>query len=241
MKTTKIEWTDRTWNPITGCDRASEGCANCYAFTMSKRLQNMGQLKYKQGFKVVTHKECLEEPLQWKSPCTIFVCSMSDLFNDKVPIAFIDKVMNVIKLAKWHRFQILTKRAERMAEYFSTHDVPENAWIGVTVENDKYKERIEYLRTIPAKIRFLSCEPLLNDLGKINLKNIHWVIVGGESGPKARPMQKKWVESIQKQAKEQKVSFFFKQWGTWGADGVKRNKKINGKLLNGKVFQAMPI
>ena len=241
MKTTKIEWTDRTWNPITGCNKASEGCANCYAWNMSMRLQRMGQEKYKNGFKVTTHVSCLEEPLHWKNSSNIFVCSMSDLFNENVPFTFIDKVMDVIKKASWHRFQILTKRAERMSEYFANRPVPSNVWVGVTVESDKYKNRIDFLRIIPAKIRFMSCEPLLNDLGKLNLKEIHWVIVGGESGPKARPMQKKWVESIQKQAKEQKVSFLFKQWGTWGADGVKRNKKANGKLLNGKIFQAMPL
>ena len=240
MKTTKIEWTDQTWNPVTGCDRLSEGCANCYAATMSLRLQNMGLEKYQNGFDVTVHEESLDEPLHWRSPSNIFVCSMSDLFNEKVPFTFIDKVFKTIKKATNHRFQILTKRAERMEEYFKTRSVPDNAWIGVTVENAARKNRIAVLRKINAKVRFLSCEPLLNDLGKINLEGIHWVIVGGESGPKARPMQKAWVGKIQKQDSEQKVAFFFKQWGTGGADGVRRSKKANGKLLNGKIYQAMP-
>lgn len=240
MKTTKIEWTDKTWNPITGCDRLSEGCKNCYAATMSVRLQNMGLAKYKQGFAVVTHTENLDEPLHWKDPCNIFVCSMSDLFNEKVPFSFIDKVFATIRKANNHRFQILTKRAERMAKYFSTRNVPDNAWVGVTVEKSNRKNRIDELRKIPAKIRFLSCEPLLDDLEEIDLSGIDWIIVGGESGPKARPMQKNWVENIKRQADQHKIAFFFKQWGTWGVDGIKRNKTANGKLLDGKVFQNMP-
>src|SRR5574344_923139 len=240
MKTTKIEWTDQTWNPITGCDRLSEGCANCYAARMALRLQNMGLAKYKDGFKVKTHADALDEPLHWKSPSNIFVCSMSDLFNEKVPFSFIDRVFKTISNAPIHRFQILTKRVERMAEYFATRTVPDNAWIGVTVEKSNHKDRIDLLRCIPAKIRFLSCEPLLDDLGALNLTDIHWVIVGGESGPKARPMQKAWVENIQQQTKDQGLAFFFKQWGTWGVDGVKRSKKANGKLLNGRICQRMP-
>ncbi|MBO7501031.1 MAG: phage Gp37/Gp68 family protein [Fibrobacterales bacterium] len=237
---TKIEWTDQTWNPVTGCDRMSEGCANCYAAMMSRRLQSMGLEKYKNGFSVALHEESLEEPLHWKSPSNIFVCSMSDLFNEKVPFAFVDKVFNTIRNAENHRFQILTKRAERMERYFVTRKVPDNVWIGVTVESAARKERIDVLRRIKARVRFLSCEPLLSDLGRLNLKDIHWVIVGGESGPKARPMQKAWVESIQKQAARYKSAFFFKQWGAWGFDGVKRSKAANGKLLNGKICQAMP-
>lgn len=240
MRTTKIEWTDQTWNPITGCSKVSEGCANCYAETMSCRLKKMGIEKYKDAFKIALHRNSLDEPLHWKTPSNIFVCSMSDLFNENVPFSFIDKVMKTIKESPWHRYQLLTKRAKRMAEYFENREVPSNAWLGVTVESPNHKDRIDYIRNIPANIRFLSCEPLLADLGRLNLTGIHWVIVGGESGPKARPIQKRWVENIKEQVDAKMIAFFFKQWGTWGVDGVKRNKKANGKLLNGKICQTIP-
>lgn len=240
MKTTKIEWTDKTWNPITGCTKYSQGCANCYAETMSRRLKAMGLDKYENGFELTLHSDCLKEPMQWKKPHNIFVCSMSDLFHKDVPFEFIDEVMHTINNTTQHRYQILTKRAERMAEYFATREIPQNAWLGVTVEAQTSKNRIDILRTLAAPIRFLSCEPLLEDLGSLNLDNIDWVIVGGESGPSARPMKEGWVLSIKEQTDKQNSAFFFKQWGTWGSDGIKRNKCVNGKLLQGKIFQDMP-
>ena len=241
MKTTKIEWTDKTWNPVTGCTKRSIGCANCYAETMSRRLCAMGQEKYINGFQLTLHEDVLNEPLFWQKPHTIFVCSMSDLFHEKVPFDFIDMVMKTIRETPQHRYQLLTKRDKRMAKYFETRPVPENVWLGVTVEAKAIKDRIDTLRTIPASIRFLSCEPLLEDLEKIDLSNIHWVIVGGESGKKARPMKEEWVLNIEKQATSNGSAFFFKQWGTWGSDGIKRSKNANGKLLKGKIRQALPV
>jgi len=241
MKTTKIEWTDKTWNPITGCTKFSDGCQNCYAEVMARRLQAMGQEKYKNGFTLTLHEDSLQEPMLWKKPHTIFVCSMSDLFHKDVSFDFIDKVMNVIKQTPHHRYQILTKRAERMKEYFSNRENPKNVWLGVTVENKVSKSRIDVLRTLNAPIRFLSCEPLLEDLGVIDLGNIDWVIVGGASGRCARPMLEEWVLSIKKQCEKQETAFFFKQWGTWGSDGVKRSKHLNGKKINGRIYQEMPV
>jgi protein gp37 len=241
MKTTKIEWTDKTWNPITGCSKISAGCVHCYAEIMARRLQAMRQAKYRNGFEITLHENTLDEPLHWKTPHTIFVCSMSDLFHENVPFEFIDKVMNVVKQTPWHRYQLLTKRAERMAEYFHTHIIPQNSWLGVTVETQSSKKRIDILRNLEAPIRFLSCEPLLENLGILNLNNIDWVIVGGESGTSARPMKEEWVLSIKEQSEIQGTAFFFKQWGTWGSDGVKRDKHANGKLINGKIYQTMPI
>ena len=240
MRTTKIEWTDRTWNPITGCTKLSMGCAHCYAETMAHRLNAMGVKKYANEFKPTLHEDTLDEPIEWKQPHTVFVCSMADLFHKAVPFAFIDKVMDTIKRTQQHRYQILTKRAERMAEYFSRSIIPENVWLGVTVEAASVKERINSLRGLHSTIRFLSCEPLIGDLGEIDLNGIDWIIVGGESGVRARPMKPEWVRSILRQAEEQDVAFFFKQWGTWGSDGVKRNKKANGKALDGKTIQMMP-
>jgi len=241
MKTTKIEWTDKTWNPATGCTKYSIGCANCYAEIMARRLCAMKQKKYKNGFQLTLHEDVLDEPLSWQNPHTIFVCSMSDIFHEEIPFDFIDKVMKTIKKTPHHRYQLLTKRDKRMAKYFENRPVPENVWLGVTVEAKAIKSRIDVLRTIPASIRFLSCEPLLEDLGEIDLSNIHWVIVGGESGKRARPMKEEWVLNIEKQAILNGSAFFFKQWGTWGADGIKRSKYANGKLLNGKIRQALPM
>ena len=240
MKTTKIEWTDKTWNPITGCTKYSAGCAHCYAETMSRRLHAMGVAKYQREFELTLQEDNLQEPLSWRKAHNIFVCSMSDLFHEKVPFEFIDKVMATIRQTPQHRYQILTKRAERMAEYFETRAVPENVWVGVTVEAESSKQRIDCLRQIPASVHFLSCEPLLESLGQIDLKGIEWVIIGGESGPQARPMKEEWVLDIMQQCERQGAAFFFKQWGTWGRDGVKRNKHANGKLLNGRVRQEMP-
>ena len=240
MKTTKIEWTDSTWNPTTGCTKISEGCRHCYAATMALRLKAMGIKKYREGFELVLHPETLNEPLKWKQSRTIFVNSMSDLFHKDIPFEFIDQVFEVIKHTPQHRYQVLTKRADILKQYFATRRVPTNVWLGVTVENPKVKSRIDDLRDIPATVKFLSCEPLLEDLGSMDLTNIDWVIVGGESGTNARPMKEEWVLNIEKQCRIQGSAFFFKQWGTWGADGFKRNNKENGKLLQGYVKQEYP-
>lgn len=241
MSTTRIEWTDATWNPVTGCTKTSAGCAHCYAEVMSRRLKSMGTSKYANGFNVTLHEDALNEPNKWRKPRTIFVCSMSDLFHKDVPFEFVDKVMQVIKETPQHRYQLLTKRAERMEEYFKTRDVPRNVWIGVTVEVKSSKGRIDCLRNIHnAPIRFLSCEPLLEDLGDLNMDGIDWIIVGGESGTQARPMKEEWVKNIKRQCDAAQKAFFFKQWGTWGCDGVKRDKHKNGKKLEGKICQMMP-
>lgn len=240
MAESKIEWTDKTWNPITGCTKKSTGCLHCYAEVMARRLKAMGQEKYTNGFTVTLHERCLNEPLNWKGNHNIFVCSMSDIFHENVPFEFVDKMFNVIKQTPQHRYQILTKRAKRMTEYFYTRDIPKNVWLGVTVEAKSYRFRIDLLRNMPATVKFLSCEPLVEDLEELNLAGIDWVIVGGESGSQARPMQESWVLNIRRQVEEQGSRFFFKQWGTWGSDGIKRNKHANGKLLNGEIIQEMP-
>jgi len=237
---TKIEWTDKTWNPVTGCTKVSAGCANCYAEIMARRLHAMGQEKYQNGFCLTMHEDVLGEPLRWRTPHAVFVCSMGDLFHEDVTYGFLDKVMRVLEETPQHNYQILTKRADRMAEYFLSNPVPSNAWLGVSVENVRAKKRIDYLRTINSNVRFLSCEPLLGDLGEIDLSGIDWVIVGGESGVRARPMKKEWVMSVKEQSENQGSAFFFKQWGTWGSDGVKRSKKLNGKLIDGESYQATP-
>lgn len=238
---TKIEWTESTWNPMTGCTKVSPGCKHCYAEVMAKRLQAMGTAGYDNGFKLSLMPKRLQEPLKRKKPTVYFVNSMSDLFHEDVPRSYIQQVFDVIEEAHWHTFQILTKRADRMASFFFGKTAPKNAWLGVSVEDKKYGvPRIDQLRKIDATIRFLSVEPLLEDVGQLNLDNIHWVIVGGESGAKARPMDKAWAESIQSQCEIADVAFFFKQWGGWGADGVKRAKQANGRILNGKIWDEMP-
>ena len=237
----KIEWTEHTWNPISGCDKISAGCKNCYAEAMAQRLQRMGVAGYENGFKLTLQPQRLLQPLTRKTPTKYFVNSMSDLFHEDVPEPYIDRIFSVIEQCPQHIFQILTKRAKIMSQYFATHPVPDNAWIGVTVENRKQGiPRIDYLRTIDAPVRFLSIEPLLENLGEINLGGVHWVIVGGESGPNARPMKNDWVINIKKQCEEQGCLFFFKQWGGWGADGVRRSKKKNGRLLEGVEYNDMP-
>lgn len=237
----RIEWTEATWNPTVGCTKISPGCKHCYAEAMSKRLQAMDTPGYENGFKLTVLPERLEEPLRRKRPTIYFVNSMSDLFHKNVPNDYIDQVFDVISRCPQHTFQILTKRAERLSGYFRDKVAPVNAWLGVSVEDRKYGlPRIDLLRQVNAHIRFLSIEPLIEDLGKIDLTDIHWVIVGGESGPKARPMKIEWVESIQKQCKKQKIQFFFKQWGGWGADGKRRSKKANGRLLAGRTWNGMP-
>ena len=237
----KIEWTEQTWNPTIGCTKISPGCKYCYAETMAKRLQAMGMPEYENGFQLNIISERLTQPLNRKKPTIYFVNSMSDLFHKSIPSEFLDQVFDVIRRTPQHSYQILTKRASRMRDYFLNKDIPDNVWLGVSVENRKHGlARIDCLRKIDARIRFLSIEPLLEDLGKIDLSDIHWVIVGGESGSKARPMNKNWVIDIKNQCKRNNVAFFFKQWGQWGADGLKRNKKANGRILKGKTWNEYP-
>lgn len=239
--TTSIEWTEQTWNPTTGCDKVSPGCTNCYAERIAKRLKAMGASGYETGFDLSLMQDRLEQPLKRKKPTMYFVNSMSDLFHEKIPFDFIDKVFSVIENTKRHTYQILTKRSKTMREYFSTRIVPGNVWLGVSVENKKHGlPRIDDLRHIDARIKFISCEPLLEGLGIIDLTYIHWVIVGGESGPKARIMRTEWVEPVKNQCKLQGVAFFFKQWGMWGSDGVRRNTKANGRVLAGRMWNNYP-
>lgn len=234
MALSKIEWTESTWNPVTGCTKISDGCKHCYAERMAKRLKAMGQPNYRKGFQVALHEHVLEYPLKWKKPQTIFVNSMSDLFHKQVPDFFIFKIFDVMKQAYWHRFQILTKRSGRLKELATVLDWPENVWVGVSVENEAVMSRIDDLKCVPASIKFLSLEPLLGSLVHLDLSSIDWVIVGGESGPGARQMKKEWVMQIKEQSSEQNVPFHFKQWG-----GV--NKKKNGRLLENRIWDEMPI
>lgn len=230
----KIEWTEATWNPVTGCSKISDGCLNCYAERMSRRLMLMGQNNYKNGFNITLHPQSLDLPLKWKKSKTIFVNSMSDLFHENIPNSFIYDVFEIMNNATWHNFQILTKRAKRLFKLSKFLNWAPNIWIGVTVENNKYIERIDYLRNVPSSIRFLSLEPLLSPIHNLTLKNIDWVIVGGESGPNSRPIKHEWVEYILKQCRNNNVPFFFKQWG-----GI--NKKKSGRLLNGNLYNELPI
>ena len=233
MAQSSIEWTEMTWNPTTGCSKLSAGCKFCYAEIMSKRLQAMGIEKYKDNFEVKMHKDSLQIPYTWKKPKVVFVNSMSDLFHPEVSLPYIKKVFEVMNENPQHIFQVLTKRAERLFEIHKELNWTENIWMGVSVENDKVKSRIDFLRKTNAKTKFLSCEPLLGSLEKMNLNKIDWVIVGGESGRTPRPMEKEWVLDIQRQCKEKDVLFFFKQWGG-------KNKKLSGRLLNGKTYDEMP-
>ena len=233
MAQSSIEWTEMTWNPTTGCDKISAGCKYCYAEIMSKRLQSMGIEKYKDNFEVRTHIDSLRIPYSWKHSKVVFVNSMSDLFHKDVPTEFIKQVFQVMNENHQHVFQVLTKRAERLFEIHKELKWTHNIWMCVSVENEKVKGRIDFLRKTNAKVKFLSCEPLIGPLRKLNLKNIDWVIVGGESGRTPRPMDADWVLDIQEQCKVSDVAFFFKQWGG-------KNKKVNGRLLNGKTYDEMP-
>lgn len=235
MAKTKIEWTESTWNPITGCTKISTGCKFCYAEIMARRLKAMGQEKYRHGFKLTLHPETLQEPYLWKKPRMIFVNSMSDLFHRDVPLEFIRQIFKVIKENPHHVFQVLTKRADILQYYDSEGwlEWPHNLWMGVTVENNSVVNRIDNLRKTSARVKFLSCEPLLGPLHNLNLKGIDWVIVGGESGRTPRPMKEEWVIDIKDQCQRANVAFYFKQWGG-------TNKKKNGRLLNGKRYDSMP-
>jgi len=233
MASSKIEWTESTWNPVTGCTKISAGCVNCYAERMAKWLCAMGQKNYVNGFELTCHPHAIEISLHWKKPRIIFVNSMSDLFHEDVPFDFIRQIFDVMRQASWHTFQVLTKRAERLSELAPLLSWPDNVWMGVTVENADCAFRIDHLRDVPAAVRFLSMEPLLSAVEDMNLDNIDWVIVGGESGPGSRPIEKEWVSDILRQCRDADVPFFFKQWG-----GV--NKKKTGRLLDGQGYHEMP-
>ncbi len=228
-----IEWTDSTWNPVTGCSKISSGCIHCYAERLALRLQAMGNPSYTNGFSVTLHEDALTLPLKWKKPQTIFVNSMSDLFHEDIPLEFILRVFNVMLRADWHCYQILTKRPERMLELNPRLPWASNIWMGVTVEAENYTYRIEHLKRTNAAVKFLSLEPLLSPMNNLSLAGIDWVIVGGESGPNARPMEKDWVVDIKNQCQNEKVPFFFKQWG-----GI--NKKKAGRELEGRIWSETP-
>lgn len=230
----KIEWTELTWNPTTGCTKISAGCKFCYAETMSKRLQAMGIDKYKDAFELTLHEDVIAEPYKWRKPRVVFVNSMSDLFHKDVPLSFIKKVFKVMNDCSQHTFQVLTKRADRLLELHQHLNWTPNIWMGVSVEDEKVIDRIDSLRKSNAIVKFLSLEPLIGPLPNMNLHNIDWVIVGGESGHKARPMKKEWVTDIKDQCKQSKVKFFFKQWGG-------KNKKKAGRSLDGKTYDEMPL
>lgn len=234
MKKTSIEWTESTWNPVTGCTKISLGCEHCYAERMALRLQAMGQPNYANGFMLTPHKHVLQTPLFWKKPQMIFVNSMSDLFHEHVPVAFILEAFEVMRRAWWHQFQVLTKRSHRLLELNKVIAWPDNVWMGISVENKDYTFRIEHLRKTGARIKFISLEPLLGPLPNLALRGINWVIVGGESGPRARPMSEDWVIQIRKQCEAASLPFFFKQWG-----GV--NKKSAGRLLQGCIYDNLPV
>lgn len=237
----RIEWTEQTWNPTIGCTKVSPGCKHCYAEGMARRLRAMGLKGYEHGFELALMPERLAEPLERRKPTIYFVNSMSDLFHEKVPFEYVESIFQVMEQAHWHTFQVLTKRPERMRAFCRARRVPPNAWLGVSVENRKHGvPRIDVLREVDATIRFLSVEPLLEDVGRMDLSDIHWVIVGGESGPRARPMRAEWAENVRRQCAEAGVAFFFKQWGAWGADGQRRSKKANGRELHGQSWDGMP-
>jgi protein gp37 len=253
MAVTQIEWTDATWNPVAGCSIVTAGCTNCYAMEMAKRLQAMGIDKYKGLTKrtgnrtiwngvVREHRKSLAIPYGWKKPKKIFVNSMSDLFHEGVSDEFIFSVWQVMRKTPQHNYQILTKRPRRMAEVVSARvkDVLPNVWLGTSVENANVTERIEDLRAVPAVIRFISFEPLIGSVGEIDLSEIHWAIIGGESGKSARPIREKWIDEIYHQCIQHGTAFFFKQWGTWGKDNKRRSKKANGREYRGRLWDEMP-
>lgn len=253
MAETEIEWTDATWNPVAGCSLMSSGCTNCYAMKMAKRLEAMGVEKYSNLTQVVNRQavwtgmiredqKSLQIPLSWKKPRKIFVNSMSDLFHDGVSESFISDVWQVMADTPRHNYQILTKRPDRMSKLLNSWGgaILPNVWLGTSVENSKVIDRIEQLRGVPATIRFISFEPLIGAVGDISLQNIHWAIVGGESGPNARPIREEWIDEIHDQCKDYETAFFFKQWGTWGSDNKKRSKKANGRTYRGQTWDQMP-
>lgn len=233
MSRSSIEWTHTTWNPVTGCTKVSPGCKHCYAERFANRLQAMGNGRYAQGFRLTIHPDSFQKPLEWKKPRMIFINSMSDLLHENVDLEVIHQIFQVMERACWHKFQVLTKRASRLEEVERKLTWPSNLWMGVSVENADYKMRIDELRETSAPVKFLSIEPLIGAVGELNLTNINWVIVGGESGPKARPLDKQWVRNIRDQCIDQRVPFFFKQWGG-------RNKKAAGRVLDGRTWNEFP-
>jgi protein gp37 len=234
-----IEWTELTWNPVTGCTQVSPGCGHCYAKTFAERWRGIEGHHYEMGFDLTLRPERVRQPLAWKRPSTIFVNSMSDLFHEDVPLSYIQQVFETMTEAHWHKFQILTKRADRLAELSRELPWPSNVWIGVSVENQRWVTRVESLRSVPASVRFLSCEPLLGPI-TLELADIDWVIVGGESGPGARPMDPRWATSIRDQCLAAGVPFFFKQWGAHDALGKRVGKGAAGRLLDGRTWDEMP-
>lgn len=232
-KKSNIEWTEMTWNPVTGCTKISQGCKHCYAERMAKRLTAMGSDRYRNGFEVTLHPDLVDLPRGWRQPRVVFVNSMSDLFHDDIPLAYIQRVFATMRDCPHHTFQVLTKRSERLAEFAPHLPWPKNVWMGVSVEDARVMHRVADLQSTPAAVRFLSLEPLIGPLVDLPLEGIHWAIVGGESGPKARPMQKQWVSSLLRQCRAAKVPFFFKQWG-----GVR--KDLTGRALNGRIYDEMP-
>lgn len=254
MAESQIEWTDATWNPVAGCSIVTAGCTNCYAMQMAKRLEAMGVAKYaglvrttgqRTVWKGIVREDhtALSIPYGWRKPKKIFVNSMSDLFHEGVSDAFIMNVWRVMRETPHHNYQILTKRPDRMADLVKTKikDVLPNAWLGTSVEDSSVTGRIDFLRTAPASIRFISFEPLIGSVGAVNLRGIHWAIVGGESGKLARPIREEWIDEIYLQCQTTQTAFFFKQWGTWGKDNKKRSKKANGRIYRGKIWDEMPI
>lgn len=229
----KIEWTEMTWNPVTGCSKVSDGCKNCYAERMAKRLQAMGVVRYQNAFRLTLHDDLIELPLKWKQPKVVFVNSMSDLFHEDIPVKFIQKVFDSMARCPQHIFQVLTKRSRRLKNIAAELPWPDNVWMGVSVENSQTGYRIQDLCTVPAAVRFLSCEPLIGPIQRLPLVGIHWVIVGGESGPGARPMHSEWVEDIFGQCEAANVAFFFKQWG-----GTRKNRA--GRKLHNQTYDEMP-
>ena len=234
MAKSSIEWTEATWNPVTGCTKISAGCKNCYAERMARRLHGMGVPNYRNGFQLTLHEHAVTLPLTWRKPQVVFVNSMSDLFHRDIPLEFLQRVFEVMRTAAQHRFQVLTKRAERLRELAPHLPWPDNVWMGVSVENADHRERIDHLRSTPAAVKFLSLEPLLGPLADLDLRGIHWVIVGGESGPRARPMDPAWARDLRDQCLHAGVPFFFKQWGgVW--------KKRTGRTLDDRTWDEMPI
>ena len=231
---TKIEWTGVTWNPVTGCSEVSEGCRHCYAHRLALRLQAMGNRRYTNGFQVTLHEDLVDAPLRWRSPRVVFVNSMSDVFHQHVPISFLRRVFETMNISRQHTFQILTKRSDRLRQLAGKLEWTKNIWMGVSVENENVSHRIEDLRHVPAEVRFLSCEPLIGPMKELPLEGIHWVIVGGESGPGARPMEADWVRSIREQCRKAGVAFFFKQWG-----GVCKHQ--HGRVLDNRTYDEMPV
>ncbi|MDE2133329.1 MAG: phage Gp37/Gp68 family protein [Alphaproteobacteria bacterium] len=253
MAETQIEWTDATWNPVAGCSIVSAGCTNCYAMEMARRLQAMNVKKYKgltrrSGKRTIWNgivredHSALQIPLSWKKPKKIFVNSMSDLFHEEVSNAFIEAVWGIMRATPHHHYQILTKRPERMSELVRDRigEVLPNVWLGTSVENSAVTGRVDELRTVPAAIRFVSFEPLIGPVGNVDLSEIDWAIVGGESGRSARPIREEWIDEIYDQCSRFDTAFFFKQWGTWGKDNKRRSKKANGRVYRGRVWDEMP-